>query len=593
MINLQEKLPLHPGIQEAELVNYALQESGQRYREMMDALPAAVYTTDAKGRLTYFNPACIELSGRVPDLHTDSWCVTWKLFHPDGSPMPHDTCPMALSLKERRLVRGAEAIAERPDGTRIWIAPYPTPLKDAEGQLVGGINMLVDITERKRAEQALRERDERFGAFMSATSDVVYRMNRDWTEVREVHGREFIADTLEPSTKWLSKYIHPDDQQQVMASVEQAIDTKSTFELEHRVIRTDGSLGWTHSRAIPILDNTGAVVEWFGAASDVTRRKQAEEALTHQRRLYEGVLSTTPDLAYIFDLDHRFIYANEGLLSMWGKSWDEAIGKTCLELGYEPWHAELHDREIEQVVATKQPIRGVVPFTGRFGRRLYDYILTPVLDANGEVQAVAGTTRDVTDIKQSEQALRDSEEQLARELAGMKRLHVLSIRLAQQDDLTEVMREVMEAAGELLGSERVTAQCCRFSRAVAAIGRRPWIRSELRRALPGCRRRWLYHMRCGARSAGARNCRGPYVELRVRRVSCDCGADGNCRRHVHTANWRRWGAPRGFHDLLEPAACPGRTSVETTGFVCATGCPAVRAARSRAGAARKPRAIGK
>ena len=119
---------------------------------MIDALPVAIYMTDAEGRITYFNPACVEFSGRTPELGTDHWCVTWKLYHPDGTPLPHDQCPMAIALEERRTVRGVEAIAQRPDGSRIWFEPYPTPLFDSAGNLVGGINMLVDITERKEAE---------------------------------------------------------------------------------------------------------------------------------------------------------------------------------------------------------------------------------------------------------------------------------------------------------------------------------------------------------------------------------------------------------------------------------------------------------
>ena len=120
---------------------------------MIDALPAAIYTTDAEGRITHFNPAAVAFGGRVPQLGTDEWCVTWKLYHPDGTPMPHDQCPMAIALKEGRPILGAEAIAERPDGTRVWFTPYPTPLRDDAGRIVGAINMLVDITERKRAEQ--------------------------------------------------------------------------------------------------------------------------------------------------------------------------------------------------------------------------------------------------------------------------------------------------------------------------------------------------------------------------------------------------------------------------------------------------------
>jgi PAS domain S-box-containing protein len=115
-------------------------------------------------------------------------------------------------------------------------------------------------------------------------------------------------------------------------------------------------------------------------------------------RLYEAVLHATPDLVYVFDRQHRFIYANQALLTMWGRSWDEAIGKTCLELGYEPWHAAMHDAEIEQVIATRQPIRGDVPFPHMVeGVRVYDYIFTPVMGPDGEIDAIAGTTRDVTE----------------------------------------------------------------------------------------------------------------------------------------------------------------------------------------------------
>ena len=128
------------------------------------------------------------------------------------------------------------------------------------------------------------------------------------------------------------------------------------------------------------------------------------------RRLYETVLDNTPDLVYVFDLAHRFTYANRVLLQMWGRTWEESIGRTCLELGYPDWHAAMHDREIEEVKATRRPVRGEVPFDGAFGRRIYDYILVPVIGPDGAVEAVAGTTRDVTERKEHEQALADSEQ---------------------------------------------------------------------------------------------------------------------------------------------------------------------------------------
>jgi PAS domain S-box-containing protein len=120
---------------------------------VLEMLPAAIYTTDTAGRITFYNQAAAELWGCRPELGSGRWCGSWRLFWPDGRPMRHDECPMAVALKEGRAVRGAEAIAERPDGTRIPFIPYPTPLRDAAGRIVGAVNMLVDITERKRAEQ--------------------------------------------------------------------------------------------------------------------------------------------------------------------------------------------------------------------------------------------------------------------------------------------------------------------------------------------------------------------------------------------------------------------------------------------------------
>ena len=133
-----------------------IQESERRLKELLAAIPAAIYTTDAEGRVTYFNEAAVEFSGRTPALGSDEWWVTWKLFHPDGTPLPHDQCPMAVALREERPIRDAEAVAERPDGTRVPFIPFPTPLRDASGKVVGAINMLVDISERRQAETQQR-----------------------------------------------------------------------------------------------------------------------------------------------------------------------------------------------------------------------------------------------------------------------------------------------------------------------------------------------------------------------------------------------------------------------------------------------------
>jgi PAS domain S-box-containing protein len=137
-----------------------------------------------------------------------------------------------------------------------------------------------------------------------------------------------------------------------------------------------------------------------------TAQQQAER----EKRLYETVINNTPDLIYVFGLDYRFTYANKALLDMWGSTWEKSIGKSLLENGYEPWHAEMHEREIDEVVRTKKSIRGEVSFPhATLGKRVYDYILVPVINHAGQVEAIAGTTRDITDLRVSTENVAESE----------------------------------------------------------------------------------------------------------------------------------------------------------------------------------------
>lgn len=129
-----------------------MRRKDEQFRQVLDALPAAIYTTDAAGRITYCNSAAVELAGREPEVGKDEWCVTYRLHTPDGKPLPHEQCPMAIALRENRPVRGVEALAQRPDGTLVPFLPFPTPIRDENGQLIGAVNMLVDVTERKEAE---------------------------------------------------------------------------------------------------------------------------------------------------------------------------------------------------------------------------------------------------------------------------------------------------------------------------------------------------------------------------------------------------------------------------------------------------------
>ena len=136
----------------------------------LEAQPAPIYTTDANGWITFFNRACIDFAGQTPTLGEARWCVTWKLYGEDGAFLPHEDCPMAVAIREKRTVRGAVAAAERPDGTRVMFTPYPTPLFGEDGEIIGAVNILIDITDQRQAG-ALRGQAERCRRLAHSVTD--------------------------------------------------------------------------------------------------------------------------------------------------------------------------------------------------------------------------------------------------------------------------------------------------------------------------------------------------------------------------------------------------------------------------------------
>jgi len=149
----QERSSITPAGPDAMLAAtlHAAAKGHESLIQAIASLPTPIYITDAEGWITSFNPACIDFAGRTPVPGQDRWCVSWRLYSERGAPISHDACPMAEAIRERRPVRGAVAVAERPDGTRVIFTPYPTPLFDADGALIGAINMLIDVTDARQA----------------------------------------------------------------------------------------------------------------------------------------------------------------------------------------------------------------------------------------------------------------------------------------------------------------------------------------------------------------------------------------------------------------------------------------------------------
>ena len=195
--------------------------------ELLEALPVAVYTTDAEGWITYFNDAAVDLWGHRPQLGTDQWCGSWRLYWPDGRPLPRDECPMAMTLKQGRPIRGLEAVAERPDGTRIRFLPYPTPLRNASGQLVGAINLLVDVTERHQADLE----SARLAAIVASSDDAIISKTVDgritsWNAgATRIFGHKADEMIGQPITRIIPPELHENEKEISLGSNEASTST--------------------------------------------------------------------------------------------------------------------------------------------------------------------------------------------------------------------------------------------------------------------------------------------------------------------------------------------------------------------------------
>lgn len=243
--------------------------------KLLQVLPAAIYTTDAAGRITFYNEAAAELWGVRPELGKNEFCGSWKLYWPDGTPLPHDECPMALALKQRRPNRGMEAIAERPDGTRVSFIPYPTPLFDAGGNLTGAVNMLVDITDRKSSEHAAL----RLAAIVESSDDAIVAKDlngiiTDWNRGAE---RLFGYTAEEVIGKPITILIPADRDNEEPAILSRIRRGERVDHYETIRRRKDGSLVEISLTVSPIKNAEGRIIGASKIARDITERKRAQE----------------------------------------------------------------------------------------------------------------------------------------------------------------------------------------------------------------------------------------------------------------------------------------------------------------------------
>lgn len=317
-------------------------------------------------------------------------------------------------------------------GTRedAYFTHCHSPLWDDDGQIAGIFLVVTETTRRVTAERMLNESnmqlereiaafqnsEARLGALVGASSEVLYSMSADWREMRQLSGGSFLADTRTANPNWLTEYIPADERPKVSAAIRDALMSKSLFNLEHRVNRADGTVGWTLSRATPLFDDDGEITEWFGAAADMTERKRLETELqTRNEQLAIDVTmrtaerdrlwETSPDLLVAIGFDGIFRKVNPAWTTILGYEPDDLIGHHVNEFIIPEHHARTEEA-LHLLVTGGQPA-----IENRYRHkdgslRTISWVAAPADDVT------YATGRDVTAAKEAAEALRQAEEQL-------------------------------------------------------------------------------------------------------------------------------------------------------------------------------------
>ena len=286
------------------------------------------------------------------------------------------------------------------------------PYRTVEDRIKGVVLTFVDITSRLKMELALGRSEQQFRALVRASSQVLYRMNANWTEMRELFGGGFLSNQMTPSEGWLDHYIPAEDRERVQEVIRQAISTRSIFDLEHRVLREDGTVGWTHSRAIPILDADGAIVEWFGSADDVTRQHRAQGAQRESEERLRVLVEGVPQ--------HVWRAERGGLMTWSSPQWHRYTGLSEAESRGNGWLAAVHPDDRDAVMTAWYEGTGSHVFEVECRIRNMDNPryrwfrgrATALLDDRGRVTEWLGTFTDVDDLR----ALQGRQEVLLAEL---------------------------------------------------------------------------------------------------------------------------------------------------------------------------------
>lgn len=384
--------------------------SEQALRLLVETLPTLVWQAEPEGNIEYVNKRVLDYFGAPLDEIT-GWGWVDRV-HPDDVAFKVKNWLANLETKSPSDVvcrfRGA-------DGQHRWFNVRGEPLRATDGTVLRWYGLLIDVDDKKRAEEALRESEQKLRQIIETVPSLLWSLGPEGEQTRlNQRALDYIGVRFEDLVRlgW-QKFLHPDDLAETAKAFSHAIQTGTSYEAVHRIRRADGEYRWHHARGEPLRDEQGRIVQWYGLSVDIDEAKKAEERL----RRSEAHLAEAQRLSRIGATaanKSKVLFFSEEAYRIWG--FDPTLGIP----NFETMAGRLHPDDRDRVLAGVQ-----LAFTEKKGYshsyrivlpdgtvKYLDSIGEPVLSASGELVEVVATQIDVTERKRAEQALRDSEYKL-------------------------------------------------------------------------------------------------------------------------------------------------------------------------------------
>jgi PAS domain S-box-containing protein len=446
---------LEQRVVEVKQAEESLRETNETLQALFDHSPLAIIMLDLDGHVLLWNKAAERMYG-------------WTASEVLGKFLPNISTETLTEYRaiQQRVAQGEsmtnlEVERRRKDGSTFWLDVSIAPLRDASGKIYAQMSIGANITERKQAEEALRASEARYALVVKGANDGIWDWDLTTDQVyfspryKEILGYADDDNFTYNAEEW-RKRIHPDDYERVLTANQTCSDgVVDHFAVEYRMRHKDGSYRWILGRGASLKDENGRVCRMAGTHTDMTERKQAEEALRESRSLLQAVIESIPFDVWACDQDNRYVIQNTTSLAYWGNM----IGKTTEEVegiseAVRAWWREDHRRAF-----TGETLRGEAEWTVGAEKRHHYSIVGPVRDGEA-IRGIVGVNIDITERKQAEEEVRRLNEELEQRVVE---------RTQQLQEALTFQQEIMRASSTGIGAYNAAGQCVLANEAAAKV----------------------------------------------------------------------------------------------------------------------------